>query len=392
MSRRVSLTLVRLLVAAAACAGPVAAASAAPPPNDLRTAATPVAGLGWTKTSSVSVVVQATDWGDATTGPEDADPLPSCSGSAGYRSIWYSLVVPEAAVLRVTVASSDPVRFQPLVNVLDWNNEEVGCGLANDVRQAATANATAYVTPMADGTPGRYLIRVAEVANNSPSGGLPVLTVGFNARDVTPPHIRVTLPVETVAPDDLATYDAGPTARSAGTTDEASQINPATALWEFHDRSATRAETTKRIAGMRVSYRWRTRGAHEVVFTVSDFAGNRAMYRFTTVVQDTVRPDVRFSLRPPAPGARRLRITVDASESVKIRLVMTQAGKRGPLLRRTISFWGDTSHSRSVPLRGIVGKGVLLISGIARDLAGNATALPQCVVDPVTGRGRCISP
>jgi hypothetical protein len=57
-----------------------------------------------------------------------------------------------------------------------------------------------------------------------------------------------------------------------------------------------------------------------------------------------------------------------------------------------VSFWGTGSHSRSVPFGGIVGKGLLVISGIARDLAGNATALPQCVVDPVTGQGACTSP
>ena len=105
--------------------------------------------------------------------------------------MWYSLEVKEAAVLRVTVVSTDPVRFQPVVNVVSPSQEEVGCGLANDVRQGATANATAYVTPAADGTPQTYLIRVAEVANNSPSGGLPSLTVRFAAQDVTPPHIRV---------------------------------------------------------------------------------------------------------------------------------------------------------------------------------------------------------
>jgi hypothetical protein len=144
--------------------------------------------------------------------------------------------------------------------------------------------------------------------------------------------------------------------------------------------------------GLRVQYRWLSPGAHAVVFFVSDFAGNESMYRFTTYVQDTVRPDVRFSLRPPAPGDRRLRITVRASESVRIRLLVTQAGRNGPLLRRYVSFWGTGSHSRSVPLRGIVGKRLVVVSGVARDLAGNASALPQCVIDPVTGQGNCVSP
>ena len=106
-------------------------------------------------------------------------------------------------------------------------------------------------------------------------------------------------------------------------------------------------------------------------------------------MQDTVRPDVKFSLRPPEPGDRRLRITIQASESVHVRLLVTQVGRAKPLMRRNVSFWGDKSQARSVPLRGAVRKGLLVISGFARDLAGNTTALPQCVVDPVTGQGRC---
>ena len=81
-----------------------------------------------------------------------------------------------------------------------------------------------------------------------------------------------------------------------------------------------------------------------------------------------------------------------ASESVHVRLLMTQMGRAKPLMRRVVNFWGDSKHSRSVPLRGVVRKGLLVISGFARDLAGNTTALPQCVVDPVTGQGRCTSP
>jgi hypothetical protein len=129
-----------------------------------------------------------------------------------------------------------------------------------------------------------------------------------------------------------------------------------------------------------------------VIFSVADFAGNKSMYKFTTLVQDAVRPQVRFSLRPPAPGDRRMRITVTSSESVKLRLLVTEVGRKGPLLKRFVSFWGKSTHARSVPFSGAVGKGVLVISGIARDLSGNATALPQCVVDPVTGQGACASP
>ena len=108
--------------------------------------------------------------------------------------MWYSVSVPEAAVLRVTVVSTDNARYQPVVTVLDPNHDEVGCGIANTAKTGATANATAYVTPGADNAPATYLVRVAEVTNNSPSGGLPTLTVRFAARDVTAPHIRVRCP------------------------------------------------------------------------------------------------------------------------------------------------------------------------------------------------------
>jgi hypothetical protein len=303
--------------------------------------------------------------------------------------MWYSLLVPEAAVLRVTVVSTDPVRFQPVVNVLTPAREEVGCGLANDVRQGSTANATAYVTPDIEGQPQRYLIRVAEVANNSPSGGLPSLTVRFAAQDVTPPHIRVAQSDTTPAPGASTTYDA---LGSNPTTDDASQVNPATAVWEFHDKRADRSDMVQERKGLRVNYTWRSPGPHDVVFRVADFAGNQSMYRFSTLVRDTLRPDVKFSLRPPVPGARRLRITVQASESVHVRLLVTQVGRAKPLMRRDVDFWGDRKHARSVPLRGAVRKGLLIISGYARDLGGNRTELPQCVVDPVTGQGRCTAP
>jgi hypothetical protein len=365
---------------------PAAAAHAAAPANDTRSGAQLVTSPTWTSLNSPQdVSVPATDWGDATTGPEDADPLPSCTGSVGFRSIWYSLSVPEASVLRVTVVSTDPVRYQPVVSILDGSNNEVGCGLANDVRLGATANATAYVSPIDAKTPAIYLVRVAEVANNSPSGGLPALTVRFAAQDVTPPHILVTVPSGKVPPGHAVAYDA------SGTTDAASQVDATTARWEFNDKRPDGTETVQQKPGLQVSYTWLSPGIHQVVFRVSDRAGNESMYRFSTLVLDALRPDVKFSLRPPAPGARRIRITLTASESVKVRLLVTQVGRKTPLLKRFVSFWGTATHARSVPLRGVVGKGLLVISGIARDVSGNTTALPQCVVDPVTGQGSCTS-
>ena len=336
MPRRVPIRLVRLLAVACACLVPAAAAHAAAPGNDIPTAATPVT-LQWTAQSEFQSLVQASDWGEATTGPEDANPLPSCTGSTGFRSMWYSLQVKEAAVLRVTVVSTDPVRFQPVVNVISPAQEEVGCGLANDVRQGATANATAYVTPAADGKPQTYLIRVAEVANNSPSGGLPSLTVRFAAQDVTPPHIRVSQSGKrrrAGCADDLRRARQTTRRRLAGESgDRALGLPRQAAGW------TRRHEVTPGPAGqLHMDSR---RGRTTVVFRVSDFAGNQSMYRFTTLVRDTTRPDVKFSLRPPGPGARRLRITVHASESVHVRLLMTQLGRAKPLMKRDVDFWGD---------------------------------------------------
>jgi hypothetical protein len=385
MPRRAPIRVVRLLAVACACLVPAAAAQAAPPPNDLPT--TPQAvPLTWTSlTVSQDVVVPATDWGEATTGPEDADPLPSCTGAVGFKSQWYSVSVPEAAVLKVTVISTDTTRYQPVVTVLaPGGQDEVACGVLAVGKAGAQANATAYVTPGADGAPATYLVRVAQVTLQSPNAGLPMLTVRFAGRDVTPPHIIVDLPGK-AQPKTPITYDA------ENSFDAASGIDSLTAHWEFHEKINGR-NVVKTRDGMRVNFTWQSTGARPVNFVVKDRAGNESMYRFTTFVLDTVRPDVSFSLRPPVPGAHRLQIVVKASESVHVRLLVTQEGRRKALLRRTVDFWGDASHSRSITLTGAVGKGLLVVGGVARDLADNATSLPQCLIDPVTGQGNCAAP
>jgi hypothetical protein len=386
MPRRAPIRLVRLLAVACACLVPVAVAHAAPPPNDLPTSAQDVGALVWTSLSvSQDIVVPASDWGEASTGPEDADPLPSCTGAIGFKSMWYSVSVPEAAVLRVTVISTDTTRYQPVVTVLAPGlQDEVACGVLAVGKAGATATATAYVTPAADGTPAVYIVRIAQVTLQSPSAGLPILTVRFAGRDVTPPHIVVRSPAK-VQPKTPIVYNADET------TDMASGIDGTTAHWEFTE-SINGRDVVKTRDGMRVTYTWRSSGSHAVVLTVKDRAGNQSMYQFTTFVQDTVHPAVSFRLAPPVPGAHRLRVIIKASESVQVRLLVTEAGRRKALLRSTVKFWGDASHTRSIPLTGGVGTSLLVISGVARDLAGNATALPQCVVDPVTGQGTCAAP
>ena len=285
MPRRVPIRLVRLLAVACACLVPAAAAQAAAArrTTSRRGAGHPVA-LAVDIALGAPVVVQASDWGEATTGPEDANPLPSCTGSTGFRSMWYSLPVPEAAVLRVTRRldrpGALPARRQ---HARPGRMSEVGCGLANDVKPGATANATAYVTPAADGTPQTYLVRVAEVAQQLPVGRPAHADRALRRRDVTPPHIRVCSPEATAAagcPDDLR--------RPSRTTDKASQVNPATALWEFHDGSTARNDVMKPRTALRVNYTWKSPGPHDGRLPVADIAGNQNMYRFTTLVRDTV--------------------------------------------------------------------------------------------------------
>ena len=155
----------------------------------------------------------------------------------------------------MTVISTDTARYQPVATILDGRNE-LACGLAATGKAGATANATAYVTPAADGNPATYLIRVAELGNNSPVGGLPTLTVRFAAKDVTPPHIGVTFPSGKVA----AAEERCPTTHSK-TTDLASGIDAAAATWEFHDKRRDKTPVVRTRTGLMVTYPWLSSGA-----------------------------------------------------------------------------------------------------------------------------------
>ena len=146
--------------------------------------------------------------------------------------MWYSVEVPEAAVLRVDGRLDRHLRYQPVVTVLDPLHDEVGCGLANVSKPGAAANATAYVTPERR-RHGRRRISCAspKFADNSPLGRAADAAVRFAARDVTAPAHPRQFPVRPRPPgaaDDLR--------RAARPTDAASQVNPATAVWEFHDK------------------------------------------------------------------------------------------------------------------------------------------------------------
>ena len=136
-----------------------------------------------------------------------------------------------------------------------------------------------------------------------------------------------------------------------------------------------------------MTYPWISAGAHVVVFRVKDVAGNeRCTASLRSYRNVSARPS--FSLRPPEPGARRLRITVHASESVRVSLLVTQVGRGCCSLRRYVSFWGDKEAGPlgAAPRRRRQGHpGHQRFR--ARPRRQRSAALPQCVVDPVTGQG-----
>ena len=237
----------------------------------------------------------------------------------------------------------------------------------------------------ADGTPATYLVRVAEVVNNTASGGLPTLTVRFAAQDVTPPHIHVALPAGHACARRATTYDA------TDTDDNASQVDPQTARWEFHDALPDERRRHADAPGPAAS---RTRGSRRAPHEVDLHASRTSpATRPSTASRRSCRTSCdRTSssacARPsPAPAGSASRCTPPNRSTCGCSSRSSAATSRS--CSATLSFWGDRTQPRSVPLRGGVGRGLLVISGFARDLAGNTHALPQCVVDPVSGQGRC---
>ncbi len=198
---------------------------------------------------SQDILVPASDWGEASTGPEDADPLPSCTGAIGFKSMWYRVSVPEAAVLRVSVISTDTARYQPVVTILaPGGQDEVACGVLAVGKAGATATATAYVTPNAvDGTAADYLVRVAQVTLQSPIGRAADADRALRRarRDATA-HPRE-LPA-----DRRAEHARRPTTRMTRAT-TGSGIDPTTAHWEFYDKSKTIPCDERREAAIRAT-------------------------------------------------------------------------------------------------------------------------------------------
>ena len=345
MTRRAPIRLVRLLAVACACLVPAAAAHAAPPVNDLPTSPQDVGALGWTSLSvSQDILVPAVGLGrglDRARGRRSAalvhgrdrlqEHVVRGHGARGGRAAR----VGHLDRHREVPAGRDHARPGSAGRSSPAASLAVG-------KAGATATATAYVTPDAvDGTRGG-LSRARRAGHAAVALGRAADADRAlrRARRDAAPHPRG-LPGDSVQPNTAVR----PTTRSTRAT-PASGIDPTTAHWEFYDKSEH--DPVRRATGScNPSYTWKKPGAHKVIFSVKDRAGNVSMYRFTTLVLDTVRPAVTFSFRPPMPGAHRLRVVVKASESVHIRLLVTQGGRRKPLLRRVVTFWGD---AQALPL------------------------------------------
>ena len=365
-------TLVTLLV-------PVTASASG---NDSAATATPVDGIAWTSLTNVrQIVVQGSDWGAASPTPLEPDPLPSCTGLAGYYNLWYRVTVHERSVLRVQAASTDPVRYQPIVQIISLPDRgEAGCGLGNDSRTGAIANATAIVWGNGD-QPSDYLIRLAQVGNNGPVGGLPTVTLSISGQDLTQPSIVMT-PPGIAEPGVPVTYDA------SASFDRESDLDVSTASWTFFPTTADKPAAP--VSGLKVPFVWPTAGSFRAVFTISDRAGNTQRYDFLQVVRDTIRPTARLLAFAPRLHHRLLRVSVRASEAVTVRLLVTQGGS--VLYRGTFRRIRGQRAYHSIRLRHRVSNKPVLVSGIVRDAAQNASALPTCSLDPLGRHSHCFRP
>ena len=75
-----------------------------------------------------------------------------------------------------------------------------------------------------------------------------------------------------------------------------------------------------------------------------------------------------------------------------MRLLVTEVGRKTPLYSKVVKFWGAGNTRAPSSCARPSGKGIMLVSGIARDPPGNAAALSQCWIDPVTWSGRLQHP
>jgi hypothetical protein len=359
-----------------------ASALAVAPTNDALAGAAPLTP-GYATADIVNVPPDSPigGWVGATN-TEDSNPdqptAPSCLGSPGYHSMWYSLHVPEASVLTAAFRSDDTNIFKPLVSVIDVSsspNVEVACALAgNALPGDVDVSASSYVPA------GDYLIRIASATLPNPNvAGLPSLQLTETLRDVTPPVIRVTSS-KTVGVRKPFTFNA------TASTDAGSGVDFSRATWTFRDAGSEHSFTSADSPTPAIAtYSWKTSGLHAVSLTLYDRGGNASTYSFNVFVHSFVPPRVRMRVVAPKPGARQIRILLTHDQPVRVRLVVLQEGT----ILRTVpskSITGSrVTTSVTIALQHKVAKtGYVFVSGTASDVSSNPNTVPlkMCSMRP----------
>jgi hypothetical protein len=378
-----------LLVGLVAALTLPAVASAQAPGNDTRAGAEPLVAAFTANQpykKDISPVGVNGGWTDATNEPEDTPP-PSCLGSPGFHSMWYSLQVREASVLTVLLKSSGVDRYQPVVTIINGTSlGEMACGLGgSDSRTDPGALASSYVPA------GPYYIRIASVQNSGNNSSIeqPTVSLSESLHDVTPPQIQVSVSgkAKIVGVGKTYTFDANASA------DQGAGVDDKSATWEFYDNGRpTQVSGTQSNTPLVATYAWKTPGLHRVTLTLSDNSQNKNTYTFNVLVHNFVPPKVGLRVFPPTPGSRKLRVILTHDVPIRVRLVIMQ----GDIVLRAIpSKLLKGSHVKSslqIALRKKVRtSGFVVVSGVASDVGQypNTVPLLTCSLDPVNGGGVC---
>jgi hypothetical protein len=323
-------------------------------------------------------------WADATSELEDT-PQPSCLGSYGFHSMWYSLQVPEASVLTVVLKSSGVDRYQPVITILSGQSlNELACGLGgSDIRTDPGALASSYVPA------GPYYIRIAAVTNTPSNIELPTITLSESLRDVTPPQIQVAVSGKAKIVGVGKTY----TFNAMASTDKGAEIDEQSARWDFYDRGQSTEFSIKQSSTpMIATHAWKTPGLHKVTLTLADKIGNKNTYTFNVLVHNFVAPRVGLQVFPPTPGSRKLHVIVTHDVPIRVRLVVMQGDAVLTAIPSKFLKGSRIRTSLHIALRRKVGAGeFVVVSGVASDVGPfpNTVPLLTCSVDPVNGGGKC---
>jgi hypothetical protein len=390
--RRVPLLLVLL----AAAIFP-SSALAITPANDEATGATPITPA-YSPTPPIPIPILpgqgAGGWQDATTSDNPAlDPAPRCIGAAVFYTLWYSVTINEPSVLTVqaSTGTADFNQYQPVVSLFTKDlSQELACGRGgSDGQTTSIAIASSYLSA------GTYYVRVGSVSmaqNGSGASAPPTVYLQASLRDVTPPAISVNIPAKIVGVGKKFTFNAG------NSTDDGSTIDWASAVWTYHETGGgfktvpatpPYGPTTSGVG----TYAWKTAGLHEVTLSLRDMAGNGSRYDFFVYVHSFVLPKVALHVSVPLPGAHQIKLAIDHTVPVNVRIVIFQGGK---LLRavpkKLIKGTNQTSTFYLALRTRVTAKGGdLTISGMASTLGTypNSVPLLTCAVDPVHGGGTC---